>query len=91
MLHCSSSKENETSDISDVYKCPSSFISTVVPGLNYPCTERPTAVYNNFFIYGPISHAIRHVSNDPLADATNDLYIVTKPLSLPCTSDQITN
>ena len=65
--------------------------NTIVPGLNNPRNEKPTAVYEHFFIYGPLSHAIRLVSNNLLADATNDLYIVNKPHGLPCTSDQITN
>ena len=62
---------------------------TVVPGLNDPLNEWPTglndplnkwptAIYNHFFIHVPLSHAIWPVSNDLLADATNNLYIVTK-------------
>ena len=66
-------------------------VDTVVPGLNDPCNKQPTPVYNHVFIYRPLSHAIRPVSNDLLADATNNLYVVTKPHSLPCTSNQITN
>ena len=68
----------------------------VMPKYSSPCSERPLneqpiAVYDHFFIHGSLSHANRPVSNDLLADATSDLYFVTKPHSLPCPSDQITN
>ena len=35
---------------------------TIVPGLNSPRNEQPPAVYDHFFICGPLSHAVQPVT-----------------------------
>ena len=49
-----------------------------IPGPNDPFNERTPAVHHHFFNHGTVSHDVRPVTNDLLADATNDIHIVTK-------------
>ena len=52
----------------------------IVAALNDSFIEQPPAIYNHFFIPGPVSRAVQSVTDNLPADATNDLYIVTKTL-----------
>lgn len=57
---------------------------TVLPGLTDHWDEWPPVIYNHFSIHRPLFHAIWLVTNDLLADTTNNCQIAPKTPLFAC-------